>query len=376
MEASMSTVEAGASSYGLERGDPQFRSIGPIAFGPEGILFVADNANAAIVALGLREDAAPADQAPPGIEHLDTRLAAFLGCAAEDVHIRDLAVSPVSGEAYLAVLRGGGASAVPVLVKIGADSTIAEVPVDDVPFARIAVQDAPSPEDARQELMVVPPGEPEDEVMEVHGITLHISRQPLRTSTVTDLVYVDGKLLIAGASNEEFTSSLRVVAFPFDDEVRTSAVEIFHVSHGKYETHSPIRTFVPYQGGTSVLASYTCTPVVHFSVDELVGGERVVGRTVAELGAMNTPLDMVSYTSDGEEYLLVSNSRHPLLKLACREIDAQEPLTTPQEPVGVPSQSLPHEGVSRMASVDGHVLMLQRDASGGLNLRSYASSSL
>jgi hypothetical protein len=376
MEASMSTVEAGASNYGLELGNPQLRSIGPIAFGPEGILFVADNSGAAIVALGLREDAAPGNQTPVEIEHLDTRLAAFLGCTAEDVHIRDLAVSPVSREVYLAVLRGSGATGVPVLVKIGADSTIAEVPVEDVLFARIAVEDAPSPEDERQDVAVVSPGEPEDEVMEVHGITLHISRQPLRTSTVTDLVYVDGKLLIAGASNEEFTSSLRVVAFPFDDEVRTTTVEIFHVSHGKYETHSPIRTFVPYQGGTSVLASYTCTPVVHFSVDELVGGERVVGRTVAELGAMNTPLDMVSYTTDGEEYLLVSNSRHPLLKLACREIDGQEPLTSPQEPVGVPSQSLPHEGVSRMASVDGHVLMLQRDASGSLNLRSYASSSL
>ena len=73
-----------------------------------------------------------------------------------------------------------------------------------------------------------------------------------------------------------------------------SSLEIFHVSHGKYETHSPMRTFVPYDGGASILAAYTCTPVVHFSLaDAGRGRARRTGRTVAELGAMNTPLDMV-----------------------------------------------------------------------------------
>jgi hypothetical protein len=91
---------------------------------------------------------------------------------------------------------------------------------------------------------------------------------------------------------------------------------------------------------------------------------------------MNTPLDMVSYTRDGEEYLLVSNSRHPLLKLACRDIDHQDPLTTPTEPVGAPREALPHAGVSHMANVDGHVLMLQRDDAGHLHLRSHSTASL
>ena len=132
---------------------------------------------------------------------------------------------------------------------------------------------------------------------------------------------------------------------------------------------------MPYDGGTSILASYTCTPLVHFRLEDLTGGTRAVGRTVAELGFMNTPLDIVEYESDGETYLLVSHTRHALMKLACRDIDGQEGLTTPQEPTGVPFELLPQVGVRRMATVDGQVLMLQFE-DGALHLRSYEAASL
>src|SRR5687767_11965510 len=121
------------------------------------------------------------------------------------------------------------------------------------------------------------------------------STPPCRTSTVTDMAYVDGALLVAGLSNEEFSSKLRRIPFPFRDEVTDNNLEIFHVSHGQWETAAPIRTFVPYEGGRSILASYTCTPVVHFPLTDLMPGTKTVGRTVAELGAMNQPLDMVSF---------------------------------------------------------------------------------
>jgi hypothetical protein len=199
----------------------------------------------------------------------------------------------------------------------------------------------------------------------------------MRAVTVTDLAYVDGVLLVAGASNEEFTSCLRRIPFPFGAAPRSNSLEIFHVSHGRYETEAPIRNLVPYGGSTSVLASYTCTPVVHFSLAEAVSGTQVKGRTVADLGAMNTPLDMVAYRQDGQEYVLVANNRHPLLKMACSDIDGQPALTHPTEPVGVPRQTLPLEGVSRMATRDGdQVLMLQRDANGDLHLRTYAGAQL
>ncbi len=168
----------------------------------------------------------------------------------------------------------------------------------------------------------------------------------------------------------------------------TNSLEIFHVSHGKYETAAPIRTFVPYANNTSLLCSYTCTPVVQFSLSDLQSGAHVMGKTVAELGAHNRPLDIISYKSDGEEYLLISNLNHPLTKIACKDIDRQGSLTVPDRSTderrdgplsplaGAPRQELPHPGVRRLANLNGsHVLMMQEDE-GEFHLRSYATATL
>ena len=213
--------------------------------------------------------------------------------------------------------------------------------------------------------------------MERGDVSFRVARDKLRTVTVTDMAYVDGVLFVAGASNEEFSSAFRQIPFPFNGNTLTNSLEIFHVSHGKYETASPIRTFIPYGANTSFLASYTCTPVVHFSLDNLKAGTQVKGKTVAELGARNTPMGMVSYSHGGEEYLLVSNALHPLMKIACKDIDEQGPLTQPEEPIGTPREELPHSGVGLMAKLDrSHVLMLQEDEVGNRHLRSYDVATL
>ncbi len=363
------------SKYGLEAGTPGIKSVGPLAFGPEGILFVADNMGATIFAIAVGDTDAANEERPINVENLDTPLAAYLGCSRDDVFIRDMTVHPSSQNVYLSVMRGSGEAAIPVLIKLGADGALAEVPLKDVPFSQTLIEDAPAEDDARLEVRLVQ-GNREGEVMERGDVRFRIARDRLRTVTVTDMAYVDGLLLVAGASNEEFSSTFRRIPFPFKGNTLTNSLEIFHVSHGKYETASPIRTFLPYGGNTSVLASYTCTPVVHFSLGDLKSGTQVKGKTVAELGSGNTPLGMVSYVRDGEEYLLVSNARHPLMKIACKDIDRQGPLTQPDEPVGAPRQELPHPGVSRMANLKGsHVLMIQEDDS-GIHLRSYAIETL
>src|SRR5262249_18279977 len=149
--------------------------------------------------------------------------------------------------------------------------------------------------------------------------------------------------------NEEFSSTLRRIPFPFTGAAESSSLEIYHVSHAKYETASPIRAFHPYRDRSGILASYTCTPVVHFSLADFAPGAQVKGRTVAELGSGNTPLDMVSFNRSGDEILLVSNARHPLMALKRSDIERQAPLTEPHEPVGVPRRTLPQQGVSHMA---------------------------
>jgi hypothetical protein len=362
-----------ADKYGLRVGTPAVSSAGAITFGPEGILFAADNAAATIFAIQLGD--ASVSSTPVEVSALDTRVASLLGVAREDVRIAGMAVHPDSQAVYLSVARGRGAAEIPVLVRV-ADGNPAVVELADVPFAQVSLDDAPGVDDDRRDI-VLNRSDEDSETLEIRGVTLTLTRVKLRASTITDLAWVDGTLLVAGASNEEFSSTLRRIPFPFGEETQSSSLEIFHVSHGKYETASPIRTFIPFDGNTSVLASYTCTPVVHFPLADLQAGAQVKGRTVAELGAMNQPLDMIAYRHDGTEYLLVSNTRHPLLKIPAAAIAGQEPLTNPTEPVGVPREELDHAGVRLMANLGpDQVVMLQREASGDLALHTYSTASL
>src|SRR5438477_2417069 len=301
--------EVAMSEHGLKVGTASIRSAGPITFGPAGILFLADNAAAKVFAVDVAETGPQAGSEPFDLENLDARLASFLGCDIDDVVIRDMAVHPTSHNVYLSVQRGRGDAARSVLVRCdGLDGSIADVPLVNVPVAEVSIVDAPALDDDRLDTTL--PMGAEGEVLTFGDKTLRVLRRPIRTSTITDMAYVNGALLVAGLSNEEFSSKLRRIPFPFKDEVTDNNLEIFHVSHGKWETAAPIRTFVPYEGGRSILASYTCTPVVHFPLADLKPGTKTVGRTVAELGAMNQPLDMVSFFQGGEEHLLVANSAH------------------------------------------------------------------
>jgi hypothetical protein len=362
--------------FGLRAGTADLRSAGPITFGPAGILFLADNAAAKVFAVDVGDQGPASDAEPFDLENIDGRVGSFLGCEPGDIVIKDMAVHPLSHNVYLSVRRGHGDAAQPVLMRIDRlDGSITDVPLADLPVAEVAIGDAPAPDDDR--LVTTLPLGDEGEELHVGNRTIRILREPIRTATVTDMAYVNGELLVAGLSNEEFSSRLRRIPFPFSDDMTAGSLEIFHVSHGKWETAAPIRTFVPYDGGASILASYTCTPLVHFQLADLTGASRAVGRTVAELGNTNQPLDMVSFHQDGQEYLLVANSAHGLVKIACRDIDGQPALTEPKEPVGVPRETKDLQGIRRLANLGGsHVLILQSDAAGRHHLRSVKTASL
>ncbi len=364
------------SEHGLQVGTAQVRSAGPITFGPAGILFLADNQTATVYAVDVGDLTSPAGSEPFDLDDVDARVASFLGCEVDDVIIRDMAVHPESRNVYLSVQRGHGEDAQAVLVRIDRlDGSMADVSLVDVPMAAVTIDDAPAPDDERLDTTFPNGNEGEEVTFGEH--TVRLLRRSIRFSTITDMAYVDGMLFVAGLSNEEFSSKLRRIPFPFGDDVTDNNLEIFHVSHGQWETAAPIRTFVPYEGGQSILASYTCTPVVHFPLTDLESGTKTVGRTVAELGAMNQPLDMVSFEQGGEEHLLVANTTHGLIKIACRDIDGQEPLTEPRQPVGVPREIEDLRGISQLANLDAsHVLALQVDEDGHRHLRSLKTASL
>ncbi len=364
------------ADHGLQVGTPEIATVGAITFGPDDVLFVADSIGAAVFAIDVADRGDTASSEAFDVPDLDAQLGALLGAEPDDLVVRDMAVHPRTHSVYLSVTRGRGADALPLIVKVDrATGALSEVSLRDVPFSRVDIHNAPGLDDERVDTQLVQA--PEGEEFEFNGQKLRLARQPVRTVTVTDMAYDDGVLFVAGLSNEEFASSLRRIAFPFEDAEVDSSLEIFHVSHGAWETKAPIRTFVLYDEGQSMLASYTCTPLVHFRFSEMSEGAKTVGRTVAELGARNMPLDMVSYrTSDGE-HLLITHSHHPAMTVACADIDTQDALTEPTEPTGVPRREVDLPGVTKLANLNGrYILALQHDEDGGRRLRSLETASL
>jgi len=184
--------------------------------------------------------------------------------------------------------------------------------------------------------------------------------------------------VVAGLSNEEFASNLRAIPFPFGDVSPGTSVEIYHGAHGKFETHSPVRTFTPFDfggGDVQVVAAYTCTPLVTFPLSSLKPKAHVMGKTIAELGNRNRPLDMVVYSKDGSDYLLMANSSRGVMRVETIEFNS---LPTINEKVsgtkGAAYDTVANwDGVEQLDLLDGgHALILQKSESGARALRSLA----
>src|SRR5687767_14442367 len=82
--------QAAAAATGMKEGAVTLKSAGPIAFGPDGILLVADTKSAAIVAIDTGEKQTGASSAQPlKVEGINTKIAALLGTSADQVIIND-----------------------------------------------------------------------------------------------------------------------------------------------------------------------------------------------------------------------------------------------------------------------------------------------
>ena len=152
--------------------------------------------------------------------------------------------------------------------------------------------------------------------------------------TITDMAFVNGNLMVAGLSNEEWSSALRSIPYPFKDAAQGATLQIWHSSHGRYETAAPVRTFVPYtiSGQQYILAAYTCTPLVKIPVSDLKPGAKVKGVEIADLGAGNQPLDMVPYKKDGHDYILIANCVFGVVKLKADNLETYPAIDSPTSP--------------------------------------------
>src|SRR6185503_16235536 len=119
-----------------------------------------------------------------------------------------------------------------------------------------------------------------------------------------------------------------------------------------FETRSPVRTFVPFKVGNEaqLLAAYQCTPLVQFPLSDLKPGAKIKGKTIAELGNRNRPLDMIVYQKDGKDYLLLANSSRGIMKINTDQIEKAENITAPVPGGG--KKGLPYETIESWTGID------------------------
>lgn len=337
----------------LARGTPDLKSAGALAFGPDGLLFIGDAQGAAIFAVDTADRATEPSGGAFKVDGIRGKVAALLGTDPREVMINDLAVNPASGKAYLSVARGRGPTAAPAIVRADRSGKLEVVPMEDVPFAKATLTNPPSA-----------------------GAAARKGASP-RSQAITDLAFLDGRVYVAGLSNEEFSSRLVSIAYPFASVDQGTSVEIYHGAHGQFETRSPVRTFAPYRinGEPYLMAAYTCTPLVKFPVAALKPGSRFRGTTVAELGNRNNPLDMIVYKKDGKDFILLANSSRGVMKISTDGVtDAPSISSRITDTAGLPYQKVAElKGVVQLDALDkDHALILVEEPGGDLNLETVA----
>ena len=261
-------------------------SISRIAFGPQNTLFVADWVNSNVHAVQLPA-AAPGDGVSFNIDDLDAPLQTALG--ADGYVLEDMAARPGSNEVYIALSIAPDKR--PAVVVATADGTVRSLDLTSLATTTASLEAPPSVD------------------LQFWG------KIPGRSFTVTDMVWRDSKLYLAGLSNQDFASTLRVVSYPFDEVAQMASIEMYHTVHDQIETRAPIRAmaFVDLDGEPHLLAAYLCTPLVTIPLNALRDGAHIKAKTIAEMGYAGTPVNLLSYrafnvmSQKPQLYVLVAN---------------------------------------------------------------------
>ena len=199
-----------------------------------------------------------------------------LGLSAKDIEVRKLAVNPASGKAYVA-LQSLKTKANVILTIDGAGN-VAEFALDDVKYRSYA-----------------------------------LAAPKVSITKVTDITWAGGKIVAATQATDKFASRVFTINPAAKDGAPTQiSTKTFHVGHNKWETQAPLRVLMPFleNGKTSVVGSFTCTPVVRYNIDDAKDDDQVTGNSVLELGTGNTPRSMFAYERDGKKFILVSVGRN------------------------------------------------------------------
>ena len=276
------------------------KSLGALEFSSEGVLFAGDNLSGAIHAIDLTTETRTKEKFEINVYNIDAQIAAILGTAPHHIQINDLAVHPKSGEAYLAVTRGHGVEAMPALIKINAENVLNTV---DLSAAQITSQMLSKVPDISMQFkprgsMMSPPSAKD----------IAKAQRSRRMFSIMDMEFHKGELFVAGVSNEEFSSVLRRMPYPFTEKESISNIEMYHIAHDQYESRAPIRSMQikNIDGIDQIVAAYTCSPIVLIPLTELKDGAKVKARTLGDMGN-GQPIDMVAFNLMEQEMLFVTN---------------------------------------------------------------------
>ncbi len=190
---------------------PAMSSIGPLTFGPDGTLCGRQFGRRHL----LSRPWSPGRGGAPGanaIDGLDTTLAGLLGTGAKRDSDHRPRRAPEDEERVVSVMRGQGAGATPTLFRIDGAGKIQMVTLNTLKFQKADIGNAPAAAAG--------------------------ARNP-RAQVVTDMAFSEGRLWVAGLSNEEFASKLRAIPVPFTSVDANTSVEIYHGNHQQLETRSP-----------------------------------------------------------------------------------------------------------------------------------------
>jgi len=338
------------------------QSVNVIKFGDANTLFVGDSKSATLYAYTVASSTNPESQKAYNIHDLSSKIAAFAKVGVLDFIIRDMAINPTSKEAFIAFdtkTKTGYISQIIIVNQVG---SIRKFDLVNTKHTETKINDAPTSD------------------------ILFWDKTSMRSLTFTDIDFYKGKIYVSGMSNAEFSSALRVVDYPFTNaKATTSSIEIFHAVHGQNETRAPIQTlqFITVNNEDFILAAYTCTPLVLIPVKDLKDGAHIVGKTIAEMGYGNTPVDIIKFQSEGfdkkpyEGIILANRNRtaqfvnlNDIAKSATENAIGYVGMV---EHTGTPITNLPMTGLLQMDDQDGyHIATLRRsDETGSLELISF-----